>query len=263
MRIAATELSAEFESDLRTYPDEFDMPRASTPRAQGTRAAIMAAARESFVKNGIGGTRLAAVARACWVAPSTVSLHFKGKEALFVACLDEEIEVIFERASAAVADHPYPQLSGDFTRVMTALLPQFPLLSTVLVRSPARWGHRFYGSYLMEQARAALVEEIARAQRSGLARTDISAEALGVSLSHLMTGAMWPMMLGGLDDERVGESTYAVMVASVFHPVDRVLDFLAVVEPWRAAHRDLPVSFGDSALSSLALMGRDLHAQSV
>jgi AcrR family transcriptional regulator len=262
MRIAATELSSEFESDLRTYPDEFEMPRAGTPRAQGTRAAIMAAARESFVKNGIGGTRLAAVARACWVAPSTVSLHFKGKEALFVACLDEEIEIIFARSAAAMAGHPYPQLSGDFTRVMTALLPQFPLLSTVLVRSPARWGHRFYGSYLMDQTRMSLVEEIARAQESGMVRTDISAAALGSSLGHLMTGAMWPMLLGGVDDEQVSESTYAVMVASLFHPVDRVLDFLAVVEPWRAAHQDLPVNFGDSALSSLALMGRDLHSQS-
>jgi AcrR family transcriptional regulator len=262
MRIAPTELSSEFESDLRTYPDEFEMPRSSTPRAQGTRAAIMAAARESFVKNGIGGTRLAAVARACWVAPSTVSLHFKGKEALFVACLDEEVEVIFERSAAALAGHPYPQLSGDFTRVMTALLPQFPLLSTVLVRSPARWGHRFYDSYLMEQSRTALGEEIARTQAAGLVRSDISAEALGFSLGHLMTCAMWPMLLGGVEDDQVSESAYAVMVASLFHPVDRVLDFLAVVEPWRAAHPDLPVNFGDSALSSLALLGRDLQAHS-
>jgi hypothetical protein len=53
-----------------------------------------------------------------WFAPSTVSLHFKGKEALFIACLEEDVDLLFGKVTSAVKEHPYPLTSGDFSLLL-------------------------------------------------------------------------------------------------------------------------------------------------
>lgn len=165
------------------------------PRSNGTRAAIMSAARKAFSTNGLQATRLASVARSAWVAPSTVSMHFKGKEALFAACLDEEIDWLFDGAFSRIGGHPYPLLSGDLLRILSRRLSRYPLLSIALATSPNNWGKRYYESARLGEMCNFAIKDLTRARESGFIRPDINPERSGRELAEIQSWSLWTATL--------------------------------------------------------------------
>jgi len=74
-----------------------------------TRAAILAAAIEVIAKHSLSGTTVERVAEAAGVAPGTVILHFKRKEALLIEALEhlaQEFDQARRAAIAGAADDP-------------------------------------------------------------------------------------------------------------------------------------------------------------
>ena len=224
---------------------------AGGPRSQDTRLAIMAAARESFLEHGIAGTRLAAVARAAYVAPSTLSLHFKGKEALFAACVDQDVEDLMIAARAAMTDHPYPSLSGDLLRMLAETVETKPLLEAILLRSPGRWGSRFFHAPVVRREFEHIVDELRRAQSAGLVRDDLDPEFFGPVIAQMSLSALWSLMLQHGEQTAATEDVFAVMVAALFYPLSKSLELLELCQPWRDQHADLQLKFYESPLTRL------------
>ncbi len=71
-------------------------------RAQETRAAVMAAARELFTTRGWAGTGMRDVAKAAGVATETVYSHFSSKRVLLQAVID--VAVVGDEEQVAVAE---------------------------------------------------------------------------------------------------------------------------------------------------------------
>ena len=74
-----------------------------------TRAAILAATIEVIAKHSLSGTTVERVAEAAGVAPGTVILHFKRKEALLIEALEhlaQEFDQARREAIAGAADDP-------------------------------------------------------------------------------------------------------------------------------------------------------------
>jgi len=234
--------------------DDFviDGPAQVGPRSNETRLAIMVAARASFIERGISATRLAAVARAAYVAPSTVSLHFGNKEGLFAACVDQEVEELITGARRVLVDHPYPGLSGDLLRMLAETVETKPLLSAILLRSPGRWGSRFYDSPIVRNDYHLFVDELRRAQQAGLVRDDLDAEFFGPAVAQMSISALWSLMVQHGEQTSATEDVFTVMVAALFYPLNKALELLEVCEPWREAHRYLPLKYEESPLVRLS-----------
>ena len=89
-------------------------PRRSAVSAEQTRAAIPAATTKVVAQHSLSGTTVERVAVAAGVAPATVILHFKRKEALLVAVLEElahEFELARQQALAGAAEDPVAALN--------------------------------------------------------------------------------------------------------------------------------------------------------
>ena len=88
-------------------------PRRSAASAEQTRAAILAATTKVIAQHSLSGTTVERVAVAAGVAPATVILHFKRKEALLVAVLEElarEFELARQQALTGAAEDPVAAL---------------------------------------------------------------------------------------------------------------------------------------------------------
>ena len=66
--------------------------RAGRPKSAEKRAAILAAASDLFLANGLAGTSMDAVSERAGVSKQTVYSHFQGKEDLFRACIRNKVE---------------------------------------------------------------------------------------------------------------------------------------------------------------------------
>lgn len=248
----ATPIDQDLDEDVRDPalagdPDELG---GRNPRSMPTRQAIMRAARDSFLRHGISGTRLAAVARDAWFAPSTVSLHFKGKEALFQACLEEDVDLLFGGVERTVREHPFPMITGDYSLLLGLSMSRYPLLRSVMLRSPGRWGHVFHESPHLAVARQRMTNEIRRGQLAGFIREDLDASVLGHSLASLGTTAIWPVGQESVTPDQQVRGVVAVIWMSLFHPVSRVQEVISVVRPWRLDHLELPLDLNYQSLQA-------------
>lgn len=107
--------------------------RGRRPGRPDTRAAILAAARESFASRGFGGTTIRAVATAAGVDPALVHHYFGSKDDLFVASLEFPVDPR-EVIGAAVAGPPEeagPKLIRAFLSVWDDPTLQPALLALV------------------------------------------------------------------------------------------------------------------------------------
>ncbi len=236
-RARTSPLEDELSADLRgPRADSAPPPTAASPRSLATRRAIMAAARRSFLERGLARTRLAAVARDAWYAPSTVSLHFRGKEALFAACLDEDAAALVSATRQTLDGHPFPAISGDLSIVLGSLLPRFALLESVLVRCPGQWAHVYRESASVTHLGTTIVAEVVRAQGAGLIRDDVSARAAGQLVARQILQP--PCDDGAADSGRAdaASNAQATVWLTLLQPLDRVHDIQASVRPWRRAH---------------------------
>lgn len=218
-------------------------------RSQATRDAIMKAARLHFLEHGFQSTRLANVARDAYVAPSTVSLHFKGKDALFAACLIQDVDRMHAVAQRVIQGNPVAHTSGDFVRVVAQLLPRFPLLATAITLSPHRWGRPFYDNPHVARATNQLETEIRELQAQGIVRSDLDPSTTAVDLFRARACALWTVVTS----EELGASSLEFLLGmttdAILAPSAKVR-FEALANPWRCrmSHGPMP----GSALTSQA-----------
>lgn len=119
--------------------------RGRRPGGPDTRAAVLAAARQSFAEKGFRGTTIRAVAAEAGVDPSLVHHYFGSKDTLFVSAM--ELPVDPRAVLLAVIDGPVDQaaerLLGAFLGVWDDPALQ-PVLLTVVRSALEPGGHRMF-----------------------------------------------------------------------------------------------------------------------
>lgn len=215
-------------------------------RSQATRNCIMDAARTHFVAHGYQATRLANVARDAFVAPSTVSLHFKGKEALFAACLVQDVVRLISLSQQVIEGNPVAHTSGEFFRVLARLLPRFPLLATAITLSPHRWGRSFYENVHVDLMIRQLEVEIRELQASGMVRPNLEPFSTARDLFRARASALWTVVAtqgleAGSLEFLLGLTTDAILTDEGRASLE------SLAAPWR--HRNLITSQRRSAVS--------------
>jgi TetR/AcrR family transcriptional repressor of bet genes len=161
--------------------------RVTAAGAAQTRAAILRAVAEVIARHSLSGTTVERVAEAAGVAPGTVILHFRRKEALLIEALEhlaQEFEQSRRRALAAAGDDPAAALEQ---LVDVALDPEVSEPAKVAVWY-AFWGEAAARNVYLERVgalddnyRADVVRictELRR--RGGYAQVDAEAAALGL-----------------------------------------------------------------------------------
>lgn len=79
-------------------------PRTQEKRSAETRAAILAAAADAFAQSGLAGARTEAIAAAAGVNKAMLYYHFKSKDLLYQAVVEDHFEEFNRRALAILAD---------------------------------------------------------------------------------------------------------------------------------------------------------------
>jgi TetR/AcrR family transcriptional regulator, transcriptional repressor of bet genes len=158
------------------------------PAAGQTRAAILAATVEVIARHSLSGTTIERVAEAARVAPATVILHFRRKDALLVDVL-EHLAGEFDAARRAA-------MAGAEADPVAALDRLIAVSFDPAVSDPAKvavwyafWGEAGSRSVYLEQVggldhgyQADLVRICAELiRRGGYARLDAAAVALGLA----------------------------------------------------------------------------------
>ena len=175
--------------------------RALTPRGLDTRRAIIAAAVEEFSAHGQADTRLVAVARRAYVAPSTISLHFDGKGDLYEACIEAVLDHAWRLAQDRLSGHPYPLMSGQWGQVAVVALRRSAFARRAGAESPVAWHGHLLAREPCLQAQAE--REVEQARLAGLLVTSVDAVDLARALARLQAALLV-----------VGESAMPVRVAA-------------------------------------------------
>lgn len=100
-------------------------------KAEAKRDRVLDAARNLFLRNGLRGTTMEAIAREAGIAKPTLYAHFPDKDAVFVAIVEQMLAAKIAAFEAGLAsDGPVE------VRVGTALAAEFAVIATTLAGSP-------------------------------------------------------------------------------------------------------------------------------
>ncbi len=164
-------------------------------RKARTRAAILAAARDRFVRQGFDGTTIRDVADAAGVGVGTVHAHFSDKRGLLRACFAAQVgEAVALGLDTLDAGAPLLDQLTHLARVLFAAYARHPALSQVM----------FVDSLFPDdpQPDALLVgflDELARLFRAALARGELCRLPEGGALAaHSWFAAYMLTLVGGL-----------------------------------------------------------------
>jgi AcrR family transcriptional regulator len=191
-------------------------PRSPAPgKGAVTRQAILDAAIARFGRDGFRVTSVADIARDAGVSGTLAYAYFPGKEALFLAALDEDAAgVIEEGLSQVVAD---PEMTVDDWRqallsTLVAAVARHPLARRVLAGLEPDVTERVLEIPALGDLRKACTERLRVEQAAGRVRADIDAAVIGNGVVAMVLSLLMSVVQLGGDVAR----TYADDVAAVF-----------------------------------------------
>lgn len=165
--------------------------RTQSERTRASREKILQAALEFFSRDGFRGAKLSEIAQAAGLTEPGLLHHFPSKNHLLMQVLDERDRVNQKRINDILSQEGSHVLDSLHALVKhNATVPGLVQLFTVLVAESLVPEHpaREFFVQRYQRTRSNLVEAIAKAQKAGEIRQDISAEVLGVLLFAVMDG---------------------------------------------------------------------------
>jgi TetR/AcrR family acrAB operon transcriptional repressor len=203
-------------------------------QATRTRAELLAAGIKVFAEHGFHRARLEDIAAAADTTRGALYWHFKDKEDLLAALLENIIE---HRNVSTIDDIP---LSGDAVELLAS---SFVVLAEINLRVP--WFNRLINivgndadnispriAKLMRKAlepnRYWMARLVKYGQETGVFRTDVDASQAGVILAVLRTGlgAAWYMDPKAFEPRQTTEALFQVLLPGLLAPEfrDRRID---------------------------------------
>jgi AcrR family transcriptional regulator len=189
---------------------------ARVPKGEQTRRAILGAAIARFGREGFRATSVADIARDAGVSGTAAYAYFPGKEALFLAAIDEDAAgVISQGVTSVLGD--LGEFHGPNWRVLlintlVTALDGHPLARRVLAGLEPEVTDRVLEIPALADLRKACIERIQAEQLAGSVRRDIDAVAMGNGVISIMLSLLMSVVQLGPDVI----ATYAIDVATVF-----------------------------------------------
>jgi TetR/AcrR family transcriptional repressor of bet genes len=182
-------------------------PRRGPGAGRETAGRILRAAVEVIARHSLSGTTVERVAEAAGVAPGTVILHFKRKEALLVAVLEHLAQEFDEARRAAVEGAAADPVAALRALIEVAFDPRVSDPAKVAVWN-AFWGEA--GARAVYQERAGAVDQRYQADLLRICRSlvergghaHIDAEAVALGFAGLVEHLWQEILVGGADFDR-------------------------------------------------------------
>ena len=202
-------------------------PLASAPGASRDR--LLDAAAVLFGRQGIAGTTMAQIAAEAEVTAAMVHYHFKGREALLEALVDERIQPQLAFVWGGV-DASAPDLAAEIQGLVDRLVDgpgRLSWLPPLWVREVLSEGGRLRERILARLPLAkvqALATAVAAAQGRGAVNPDLEPRLLvlsvmGLTLLPLATANLWSRLPGAptLDHETLRRHAKALLIPGLAH----------------------------------------------
>lgn len=184
-------------------------------KGERTRQAILDAAIERFGRDGYRATSLADIARDAGVGGTVAYAYFPGKEALFLAAVDEDAAAVIEAGLGSIGD----ELGDWHQRLMTTLviaLGEHPLARRLLAGLEPEVTVRVLEMPALEELRKAVAERLRTEQAAGVVRTDIDAPQIADGIvSIILALLMSVVQLGPETAGMHGPGVFAVLEAAL------------------------------------------------
>jgi len=193
---------------VATGPDE----PAPTKGAQ-TRQAILRAAIARFGRDGFRPTAVADIARDAGVGGTVAYAYFPGKEALFLAAVDEDAAAVIREGLSSVIEEGDVQ---DWRRTLMVTLVEaverHPLARRLLAGLEPEVTDRVLEIPALEELRKACAERLRAEQLAGTVRPDIDP----VVIANGMVAIILSLLMSLIQVGASAAATYGSDVAAVF-----------------------------------------------
>lgn len=193
---------------------------ASAPQSKGerTRGALLRAAISRFGRDGYRRTSVADIARDARTSGTAAYAYFPGKEALFIAAVDEDAAGVIEEGVDRVLDSRNVDPAWGETLVLTLLdaLERHPLAKRVLGGLEPEFTVRLLGIPALEQLRKACGERFRAQQLDGTMRADVDPRQMANGLVTIVLSLVMSLVQVGTGPAAIlGEDVAAVLQAAI------------------------------------------------
>jgi AcrR family transcriptional regulator len=193
----------------------------SSTKGDRTRRALLAAAITRFAREGYRGTSVADVCRDAGLSTTASYPYFPGKEALFVAAVDEDVAGLIDRAVHLVAIRSERHWAHTMIRNLVEALSDYPLAKRIVAGREPEFTVRLLDIPALEGLRKGVAELLGELQLVGEARRDVDPDQMASGLVVIVISLlMAAMQTGEQGFERVATDVEAVLDAAT-RPQDR------------------------------------------
>jgi AcrR family transcriptional regulator len=175
------------------------------------RTALLAAARQVLTTRGYREATITEIVQLADVAAGTFYLHFRDKEDLFSAVVQEEMRTIFEQIQAAIDEQPPEQVLAGVIRVALAQAYRQRDLFVFACTEPTA-AHAIMHS-AQAHLEALVLPAVQRAQEQGVWQGNESR-----LLAHMITGMVVQGISWWFDHEEPGPEVMADSILSLLDP---------------------------------------------
>jgi AcrR family transcriptional regulator len=189
----------------------------SATKGAQTRRAILHAAIARFGREGYRSTSVADIARDAGVGGTVAYAYFPGKEALFLAAVDEDAASVIRGVLAKTFAGPMEQ-DWRQTLIFTALaaLDEHPLAKRLLAGLEPEVTLRVLEMPALNELRKACAERLRMEQEHGTVRDDIDPVSVGHGVVAIMLSLLMSVVqLGGNAAVLYGRDVAAVLEAAL------------------------------------------------
>jgi AcrR family transcriptional regulator len=177
-----------------------------------TRRDILAAAVARFGRDGYRATSVADIARDASVGGTVPYAYFAGKEALFLAAVDEDAAAVIREALSGAFEQPgLPDWQDTLLGTLIGAVDQHPLARRLLAGLEPEVTGRVLDIPALADLRRVCAERLAADQRAGTVRPDVDPATMASGIVAIVMSLLMSVVQLGLD----ATSPYAGHVAAV------------------------------------------------
>lgn len=191
------------------------MSLSAPTKGDRTRQSLIAAGVARFAREGFRGTSVADICRDAGLSTTASYPYFAGKEALFVAAVDEDVaELINEAVSLVVVDTEAEHWGRIMMRGLVDGMERHPLARRIVSGLEPEFTMRLLDIPALSQLRKTVTEFIRVQQATGAVRVDVVPEQIANGMVVIVISLlMATVQTGGTAFDLVSDDVEAVLNA--------------------------------------------------
>jgi AcrR family transcriptional regulator len=193
---------------------------ATLTKGELTRRQILSAAVARFGRHGYRATSVADIARDAGVGGSVPYAYFAGKEALFLAAVDEDAAAVIHEALAGAFEQPgLPDWRETLLGALLGAVERHPLARRLLAGLEPDVTARVLHIPALEDLRRLCAERLAADQRAGTVRPDVDPATMADGIVAIVMSLLMAVVQLGLGATSQYADQVAAVLASAIGPV--------------------------------------------